>query len=438
MSTDGVLNAISANLTYFDITLDSSAFFEFVSYNIVIPIIGLIGLSTNLISIVTFSHSSLKGDLYKYLLCHSIFSFLEFFFGIIYSMETLLNNWKLQSTIESARYELYFRHFACNFCSMMSMFCKMASLFERYADLKQNKFTRCLNKVPVSVLLIVMMLLSVTFFLPILFTFKIDVLKNVEDFFQNKILLLNLKQERKYFLRKNSSHDTFFDFFKNNTIYGVTKDESGIFAREKLCIIILIVNALIDLGSVAIIATLICLLLFGMQKRAEIKRNFFFASISNSAKIDYELKRLNLFNKNTKGVRDQKRDDKIIDAFDESKKSNELIYDKSAYDINKEYLICLVISINFLLAFNRMPDLIYLLVKNLTTFLNAKNLVYFCVIFDGIRHFTNSIDLFFYLLFDKSFRKSYEIIFKRFCYFKLHLPKKRKNNFLYSFKFDIR
>jgi hypothetical protein len=432
MQKTGDFNSISmnnislANLKAFDITLDSIAFFEFISYEIVMPFIDIVGLVTNLISIVTFLHSSLKGELYKFLLCHSIFTFFEFFFGLIFSLETLLNDWKIQSTIESARYELYFRHFACNFCSMMSIFCKIASLTERYADLKQNRFTKFLNKIPCCAFLSFMALLSLCCLMPILFIFKIDVLKNFEDFFENKIFLLSFKQERKYFLRKNCSYGEFLEFFENNTIYGLINNQSGSYLGAKY--IIYIVYVLFNVGSILIIGIMIYLLLTGMQSRADKKRCAFFRSILNSERIKYELKRLNLTN--PKNV-------EIIDAFDEKKLSTEqkesddqnhllIVYVKSAHDINKENLICLVISINFLLVLTRLLDLVYLVIKNLS----MKTLIYYSVAFDIIRHLSNLWDLFLYLLFDRNFRKSYESIFKCFCYFKLHLPKKFSDNFV--------
>ena len=437
MSANKSSNTTLLGLESFDIYLDKNAYLEFISYHIVIPAISLIGLIANLINITVFMQSSQKGDLHKYLLGHSVFTCLDFFFNLIYSIEILLNDCKIQSTIDSARFELYVKHFAGNICAIMSIFCKLAILFERYTDLKQNKLTRFLNRIPFVVSFGIMVLVSVCCFVPLLFNYKIDILSNVEDFFLNKIFLLNLKHARRFFLRKNHTYENFLDFFMNNTIYGLVARPPIHSDR------IFILNVLIDIGSIVVIIVMISILLFGMQSRADIKRSIFFKSILDSyPKMVSEFKHY-FFLKQEASNKPE-----IIDAFAETPDITDtaeieartkekdihllIVFVKSASDINKEKLIAMAISMNFFLAVNRLADLVYLLARKLSIWHSffSFNIIYLNVMLDFLDHFSKSIDLFFYLAFDKNFRKSYENIFKHICYFKMHLPKHNKNTIL--------
>lgn len=387
---------------------------EYINYIFVLPGISLFGFVTNLICIACFSQSILKGDLYKYLLLNSLFNLITYSVNLVYPITFLLKHWTMTGSKEEALYELYAKNFLLSVCLLNSILFMIYSLIDRYLELNQATCTQILTKLRFALSTLTIFLFSLICFSPILLAFRIDQVDELNHtklnaFFTDTQNMFSLKQVHKNFnLNINITEK----------IYVLSPQTRGILDEDFYQDLMKILNFFLNVFLLIVPIVLIYLLAYTLRTITKKKRAEFFRSAENSTW--YKMK----YWKNLT----------FINAFDsdESKNQRFLIYRKSTCDIQRERLILMVISNNFLLILARIPNLIYLIIISLfdddstcilALFLSNQFFIYLVVFSDSFLFLTQSLFLFVYLKFDKQFRKAYERIFRHICYFKIHFPK---------------
>ncbi len=124
------------------------------------PIFSLFGLITNAINIMVFSNSKMKDISFKYMLVisyvHIIYSGLSIYNMIIYCEECLLNK-----MYESQFYKIIITYYFNNSLAMVGHCCELFISVHRYLQLKNIK---CLDKIPIHLMIIIFFIISLIYY----------------------------------------------------------------------------------------------------------------------------------------------------------------------------------------------------------------------------------------------------------------------------------
>lgn len=419
---------------------------EFLNYTLVLPFVYLFGIITCSICIIVFMNSKLNQNfIYKYLFIDSIFLFIIFTINFIKSVFLYLDEFQTVYSVRGLEYELYINNFACNVCFMISTFCKIFNLFQLYnsfnkkGKLKSRRF---------KLILVFIIIYSILCYLPVVLQHVVEIDSKLDKIFSNtyKGISFDIMKNHRFFLRSNKK-ELFMKFLNKNRIYKISGYD--LMPDYVYDLYVMIIGTLNESISIMFLILLILILFIKMKNQRNQDKKCLCRSIENFRSI-YMDKTIDLKNKVAQHEKSHRKSVKTvsINDFENETDLNSPIYPKENNLVNlnfkfrefvstepssKEYklkLVKMLIVINSILVLTRLLKSSYTILNKVYKIdLNTSRFIYYVFVVNFLIYFSNTINLFVYLIYDKKFRKIYEKIFKHICYFKIHLPKKKKTNF---------
>ena len=355
---------------------------DITSLIIILLFIHFLAVLSSLISFLVFLNKTLSSLMHIYLFLNALFNLISSSLNFIYSILILITKWKILGTEFNHNHEFGVKNFFINSFFTIAILCQIICLFERYSTISINNHFTSLNA-----------------FISIVFMFVFSFLSNFPILFQYKYDVINL---------------TDINISKNYPNINLINE-------EMYSMMTLIIQMFLDFLFVIVPVIMIFILLFKLKSLMEIKRESFAKLSIEQNRNSFRLCLLeNNYRKSYTSILEQSSADLFEDTV--------LKYEKTMSDLTREKLIAMIVIVNIIISIARLGHLFYLFDINLfnANYLSKNKSLKLSILFSLVNYLTQTINLFLYLVFDKKFRRSYEKIFKPICYFKIHLPKKKK------------